>query len=69
MVNYNKLLHMLVDRKMSLPDLARKAGLDLQVPRRLKHGSYLNLRSIEKICKALECEIGDILEFREDSNG
>lgn len=62
-VKYNKLFHLLVDKKMSSSDLARQAEISLNIIARLRRDEYVSMESIEKICSVLNCKIDDIMEF------
>ena len=54
-------------RKMSLSELAERVGLTLANLSILKTGKAKAIRfsTLEAICKALDCQPGDILEYRE----
>ena len=58
---------MLAKRKMSLSELAEKVDITLSNLSILKTGKAKAMRflTLEKICEVLECQPGDILEFRE----
>jgi putative transcriptional regulator len=58
---------MMAKRKMSLNDLSDKVGLTLSNLSILKTGKAKAIRfsTLEAICKALNCQPGDILEFVE----
>ena len=60
---------MMAKRKMSLNELSEKVGLTLANLSILKTGKAKAIRfsTLEAICHALECQPGDILEFRKDS--
>ena len=62
-VQYNKLFKLLIDRKMSGTDLMRNANFSANIISRLKKDEYVSMESIEKICKALQVSVDDILEF------
>ena len=62
-VQYNKLFKMLIDRKMTNNQLAKQAGISLNIITRLKRGEYISMQTIEKICIALDCNVDEILEF------
>lgn len=51
---------------MSNTQLAKEAGVSLNIMTRLKRDEYVSLESIERICKALHCTVDDILEFIPD---
>jgi putative transcriptional regulator len=59
---------MMAKRKMSLNELSEKVELTLSNLSILKTGKAKAIRfsTLEAICKALECQPGDILEFMED---
>jgi len=58
---------MMARRKMSLNELSQKVGLTTVNLSILKTGKARGVRfaTLEAICKVLECQPGDILEFRE----
>lgn len=59
---------MMAKRKMSLNELSEKVDLTLSNLSILKTGKAKAIRfsTLEAICKALECQPADILEFRKD---
>ena len=66
-VQYNKLFKMMIDRKMTKNQLAKQAGISLNIITRLKRDEYIAMQTIEKICTALDCGVDDILEFIPES--
>ena len=60
---------MLARRKMSVTELAEKVGITLANISILKNGRARAIRfsTLEAICKALDCQPGDILEYRAGS--
>jgi len=58
---------MLAKRHMSLTQLSEKVGLTLANLSVLKTGKAKAVRfsTLDALCKALDCQPGDILEFRE----
>lgn len=56
---------LLVKRKMKLTDLAEKVGITIANLSILKTGKAKAIRfsTLEKLCEALECSPGDILEY------
>lgn len=60
---------MLARRKMSLTELSEKVGITMSNLSILKTGKAKALRfsTLELICEVLECQPGDILEFRSDN--
>ena len=59
----------LAKKKMRSNELAEKIGIAPQNLSILKTGKAKAIRfdTLEKICDALECQPGDILEYREDT--
>lgn len=62
-VCYDKLFHLMIDRKMTNSQLKERAGFSANIITRLKKNEYISLDSIERICKVLDCGVDDILEF------
>ena len=64
-----RLDRMMADRKISLNELADKVGMTNVNLSNLKTGKMKGIRfeTLEAICKVLDCQPGDILEFREDA--
>ena len=61
---------MLARRKMTLTELSEKVGITLANLSILKSGKAKAVRfsTLEEICKALECQPGDILEHLSDAD-
>lgn len=59
---------MLAKRKMSVTELSERVGITMANLSILKNGKAKAIRfsTLEGICKALDCQPGDILEFRND---
>ncbi len=59
---------MLAKRKMSVTELSEKLDITLANVSILKNGKAkaLKLETLDKLCKALDCQPGDLLEFRPD---
>lgn len=60
---------MLAKRKMMLTELSQRVDITMANLSILKKGKAKAIRfsTLEAICKELECQPGDILEFKEDS--
>lgn len=61
---------MLVKRKMTLTELSEKVGVTMTNLSILKQGKGRAIRfsTLEAICKTLNCQPGDILEYVPDSS-
>ncbi len=57
---------MLAKRKMSVTELAQQVGITMANLSILKNGKAkaIRLTTLEAICKALDCQPGDILEYK-----
>ena len=66
-VSYKKLFHLLVDRNMTAVQLQQQAGYSANITTRLRKNIYISLESVEKICRALDCTVDDVVEFVQDT--
>ena len=59
---------MLARRKMSVTELSERVGITIANISILKNGraKAIKIETLDKICRALDCQPGDILEWRED---
>lgn len=59
---------MLAKRKMSVTELSERVGITMANISILKNGKAKAIRisTLEEICKALDCQPGDLLEYRSD---
>lgn len=59
---------MLAKRKMSVTELSEKVGITIVNMSVLKNGKAKGIKfsTLEKICEVLDCQPGDILEYRKD---
>lgn len=64
--NYNRLWKLLIDKGMKKKDLQAAAGTSSGVITKMGRGQDVTTTVLEKICKALDCNIGDIMEFVND---
>lgn len=68
MAIFVKLDEVLHDRRMTLTELSGKVGITLANLSILKTGKARGMRfaTLEAICEALDCQPGDLLEFRRE---
>nr|WP_239588003.1 helix-turn-helix transcriptional regulator [Gracilibacillus alcaliphilus] len=61
---------MLAKRKMSVTELSERVGVTMANISILKNGKAkaIRLSTLEAICEVLECQPGDILEYRKDKD-
>jgi putative transcriptional regulator len=62
-VSYDRLFHMMIDRKITNAQLMKMCGFSANIITRLKKDEYISLESVEKICRTLNCGVDDILNF------
>ena len=67
-VSYKKLWKLLIDREMKKKDLCDVAGVSHASVAKLGKNENVTTDVLLKICSALHCDIGDIMEIVEDSN-
>ncbi len=68
-VKYDRLFHLMIDRKITNAQLAEKAGVSANIIARLKRNQYLSMETIERLCNTLNCGVDEILEFYSDEEG
>ena len=57
----NKLWKMLIDKGIkNKTDLIKMAGISTNILAKLGKGEFISMDSMQKICKALDCDVGDI---------
>jgi len=61
---------MLAKRKMSVTELSERVGITLANISLLKNGKVraIRLQTLAAICEALQCQPGDILEYRKEES-
>ena len=59
---------MLAKRKMSVTELTERVGITMANVSLIKNGKVkaIKLSTLEKLCMALDCQPGDLLEYRRD---
>lgn len=65
--NYKKLWKLLIDREMKKKELAEKAGISSTSIAKMGRNENITMDVIVKICEALQCDIGDIVELTPDN--
>lgn len=62
-VSYKKLWKVLIDKDMKKKDLQSAAGISWASVTKLSKGETVSMEVLMKICKTLECNIGDIMDL------
>lgn len=68
MISYNKLWHVILDKNLKRTDLCEKAGISSSTLAKLGKNEIVALDVLERICDFLNCDVGDILSFREEND-
>ncbi|MCK9328442.1 MAG: helix-turn-helix transcriptional regulator [Candidatus Cloacimonetes bacterium] len=67
--SYNKLWKLLIDKGMNKKELREATGLSTTAIAKLGKGENVTTDVLLRICKALECDVCDIMEFIKDGLG
>jgi len=62
-ITYNKLWKLLIDKSMTKTDLKNITGMNSATLANMGKNKFISLRMIDKICKELDCQIEDVVEF------
>lgn len=68
-VSYKRLWKLLIDKDMKKKDLIEAAGISTVSMAKLGRGDNITTDVLLKICKALDCELEDIMEIDRDEIG
>ena len=66
--SYKKLWKLLIDCDMNKTKLKEEAGISSATLAKLGKNEKVSLDAIEKICKALNCDISNIIEYVNEGN-
>ncbi len=65
-VDYRKLWKLLIDKGIkNKTELIAMAGISTNILAKLGKGEFISMDSMQKICKALNCDVGDICVINE----
>lgn len=62
-VSYKKLWKLLIDKDMKKKDLCEKAGISSASVTKMGKGGHVTTEVLMKVCRALNCNIGDIMDL------
>ena len=65
-VSYKKLWKLLIDKNMKKKDLRAASGISTTTLAKLGKDENVSTEILSKICAALNCDVGDIMEFVPD---
>ena len=62
-VSYKKLWKLLIDKDMMKKDLQKASGVSWGVMAKLSKNETVNMESLIKICRALDCGVDDVMDI------
>lgn len=62
-VSYDKLWKCLIDKKMNRTEVKKRIGVSTTTLAKLGKNEQVSLNVLERICKELNCNIGDIMDY------
>lgn len=65
-LSYKKLWKILIDKNLKKSDLNKITGISDSTIAKLTKGENVNTEILERICRALNCNIGDIVEIEKE---
>ena len=63
-ISYKKLWHLLVEKDLKITQLGELAGISTATLSKLKKEENITTETISKICKALNCDVKDIMQYK-----
>lgn len=64
MLSYDKLWHVLLDKKMNKKTLCELTKISSSTMAKMGKNEIVSLEVLEKICNVLDCDLGDIASFK-----
>ena len=66
MIRFDRLWKVMEDRNISTYYLREKSGIDSKTIRRLKNNENMETKTLDKLCRVLECRLEEIAEYIAD---
>lgn len=66
MISYNKLWKLLIDKNLNKTQFRILVGISSATLAKLSKNDNVNTDTINNICKTLQCDVSDIMEYIED---
>lgn len=66
--SYKKLFKLLIDRDLKKKDLCDLAEISTSSVTKLRKNQHVNTEILEKICDALDCDVSDIVEVKNEKS-
>ena len=67
-ISYQPLWNLLKERNMRKEDLRLAAGLTTNMIANMGKGEYISMKTLVRICEALNCGILDVIELEQDKD-
>ena len=68
-VNFEKYFKLVNEKGITYSQMLKKANISGNILTRMRRNEYVSLESIEKICRVLECDINDMMDFVPELGG
>lgn len=68
MITYKKLWKLLIDKEIKKTELSEMAGVSMTSIAKLGRNENVNTDILNKICKALNCDVTDIMEYTPEND-
>ncbi|CDB91123.1 putative transcriptional regulator [Clostridium sp. CAG:253] len=68
-ISYNGLWKMLIDKNLKKVDLIERLEISSSTIAKMTKNEVVSLRVLEKICRELDCDFGDIIRYVKDEEG
>ena len=65
-ISYDKLWKLMIDKKINKTQLSEMAGITTNAMAKLGKNESVQLETLAKICKVLECNIEDVVEIKKE---
>lgn len=67
-ISYDKLWKLLIDKKMSASEMRKATEFAPNTLTRMRKEQEVSLAVLEKVCNVLNCDFGDIIEYKKERN-
>lgn len=65
-ISYDRLWKLMIDKKINKTQLSEKAGITTNAMAKLGKNETVQVETLAKICKVLDCDIENIVEINKD---
>ncbi len=67
-ISYNGLWKLLIDKNLKKVDLTTELGISSSTVAKMTKGETVSMKVLEKLCKELDCDFGDILHYEKEKD-